>query len=59
MFYVQSTITGTRHYGAFSSNPDAKDAWPGDEATAKSLCNASNKRAEKLGISTRYEVVED
>lgn len=56
MYYVQTT-NGTRYYGTFNTSGD-KNVWPGDEETANALVKQANAKAEKLGITTRYEVVE-
>lgn len=56
MFIVQTT-NGVVFTGAYG-NVGKKEGWPGDEATAKSVCSQANAKAEKLGIRTRYEVTE-
>lgn len=47
------TTEGVRHWGTFSEKE------PHTDEQAESLCAAANKKATELGISTRYEVVED
>jgi hypothetical protein len=49
---VVQTTEGVRHWGSYS------DKEPHTDEQAETICNEANRKAEQLGIDTRYEVVD-